>query len=421
MFKFLKSVLTKLLSAKKLEYDAQKELAHHGNLKERQALAKDPDTNIEILYYLAQNDTESSVRQAVASNVTTPAHASTILAQDNDGDVRLALAKRLVLLLPELSKDEQSQIYAFTVQALGALALDEVINIRVALSTALKDSAYAPPKVVSQLAKDIEREVSEPILRFCVALSDDELIKILEEHPAEWAVEAIASRKVVSEDVSRAVFDTDYERAGTLLLTNEGADISTELLEEIIKKAKHFPEWHKPIACHKKLSEKAAKALSEFAELAIRDVLMKREDFDKALIEEIGAVFKRRLEAAHGEKQEQEPLNKAKALLKEKALNEDTISDALAMQERDFVLISIALLAKTDLEAVTKIIDMKAAKPIISLCWKAGFTMRFALKLQQELARVPHKELIYPKDGTDYPLTEEEMIWQLDFLGIKAA
>jgi len=47
--------------------------------------------------------------------------------------------------------------------------------------------------------------------------------------------------------------------------------------------------------------------------------------------------------------------------------------------------------------------------------------MRLALKLQQELGQVQTKELLYPRGGTDYPLTEEEMIWQLDFLGLEAA
>ena len=345
MFKFLKSFLSKLFPAKVLEYEAQKEIAHHGSNEQKSALAKDPHTNIEILYYLAQNDEDSSIRKAVAKNVNTPAQASIILAQDRDSDVRLALAEKLVMLLPELSKDQQSQIYAFSVQALGALALDEVINIRVALSSALKDSAYAPPKVISKLARDIEREVSEPILRFCVALSDEDLLNILEEHPAEWAVEAIASRKVVSEDVSRAVIDSDYEQAGALILKNEGAAISAELLEDIVKRSKHFPEWHVPIACHKKLSKNAAKALAEFADMAVRDILMKREDFDAELIEEISSVFKRRLESAHGsEKNEDEPYIRAKKLYKDNALNEEIISDALALQERDFVFATFSIL-----------------------------------------------------------------------------
>jgi hypothetical protein len=63
---------------------------------------------------------------------------------------------------------------------------------------------------------------------------------------------------------------------------------------------------------------------------------------------------------------------------------------------------------------------MKAPKPIVALCWRAGLSMRFALRLQQEMAQIPHLDLIYPRGGTDYPLSEREMTVQLDFLGLKS-
>ena len=34
---------------------------------------------------------------------------------------------------------------------------------------------------------------------------------------------------------------------------------------------------------------------------------------------------------------------------------------------------------------------------------------------------VPPKELIYPRDGTDYPLSQDDIDWQLEFLGLKKA
>lgn len=45
--------------------------------------------------------------------------------------------------------------------------------------------------------------------------------------------------------------------------------------------------------------------------------------------------------------------------------------------------------------------------------------MRLALKIQQEMAGVQARDLLYPKGGVDYPLTEDEINWQLEFLGIK--
>ena len=167
--KFLQKILGKGAAkrgAKASGYDVQKDIAREGSRRKRMSLAQDTQTNKEILYYLAENDPDPKIRQAVAENKSTPVQVSPVLAQDTSTDVRLALAARLVTLLPDISEDDHSQIYAYVVQALGTLALDEVLKIRKALSSTLKDHAQAPPKVAGQLARDVEREVSEPVLRF---------------------------------------------------------------------------------------------------------------------------------------------------------------------------------------------------------------------------------------------------------------
>jgi len=111
--------ITKLFSKRPKQYSDQKESLQSAKVKERMSLAKDTKTNKEILYYLAEHDPDPKVRQAVAKNTSTPVHISPVLAADDDTDVRLALAKRLMELLPDVSPTEQSQLYAFTVQALG--------------------------------------------------------------------------------------------------------------------------------------------------------------------------------------------------------------------------------------------------------------------------------------------------------------
>jgi uncharacterized protein (DUF2336 family) len=401
-------------------YEAEKTIARGDDVRARINLAGDSRTHQEILYYLATHDPDPAVRRAVATNVATPVQAATALALDKSEDVRLLLAGRLVALLPELSQDKQSQLYAYCVQALGTLALDEVLKIRKALSTALQDHAHAPPKVAGQLARDVEREVSEPILRYCAALSDEDLLDILKGHPASWAVQAIAGRKSVSEKVSRAVIKANDRPAGVILLSNTGAAVTRELLTEIVAAARNYPEWQKPMALHRNLPVSVAQELAAFADASVRDILLKREDFDEKTVEGIAEVFRRRLDYAIDEERSVEtPAQRVKRLVKQKKLNEDAISDALAMRDRDFVFAALAHMAKTSAPDIQRIIAMKAPKPIVALCWHTGLSMRLALRLQQEVAQVPYKELLYPRGGTEYPLSEKEMLWQLDFLGLK--
>lgn len=402
-------------------YAEEKQTALTGDVKKRVTLASSSKTHQEILYYLAEQDPDPRVRKAVAENKATPVHASPILANDSEEDVRLTIANRLITLLPTLSKNKQSQLYAYAVQALGTLALDEVLIIRKALSSALKDHAHTPPKVAGKLARDLEREVSAPILRFCAALSDEDMLDILKQHPSGWAIEAIAGRDEVSKQVSQAVISTDHAPAGEILLENKGANISTNTLEEIITKARTFKEWQKPLACRKNLPPQMVKELATFAEEAVRDLLVHNSDFDPETMEEITEIFKRRLTYAEEQKrQEETPAERAKRLAKDKNLNEDVISDALGMRDREFVLAAIAQLTKYKLKDITKIFDLRSPKPIVAVSWKAGLSMRLALRLQQEVGKVPPKDLLYPKGGEDYPLSEEDMKWQLEFQGLKS-
>ena len=125
-------------------YGDERSLAASLNVQDRLKLAKNPQTHLEILYYLA-GDADDAVRLAVAKNESTPIQAAPVIAKDKSVEVRLALAHRLMALLPELSEEQHSQLYAFAAQALGVLALDEVLKIRLALSSVLKDMDCAPP------------------------------------------------------------------------------------------------------------------------------------------------------------------------------------------------------------------------------------------------------------------------------------
>lgn len=410
------------------QYQNDKVVAVQGSQKERLSLAKRSTTNKELLFYLAEHDPDDKVRQAVAKNKSTPIHASATLAIDSNADVRMELANRLVKLLPDLSVDTQSQLYAYAVQALGTLALDEVLKIRRGLASSLKDHAYAPPSVAKDLAKDLEREVSEPILRFCVALKDSDLIDILATHPASWAAEAVAERPQISAKVSKAVIETGNSKAGTKLLNNKGADINEDVIHAIIERAKEFPEWHEPLAQNHKLPEDMAKLLSRYVDGRIRKLLAKKGGFDFQTMDRVIESTQRRVELATevntaekiGQKKSTENVViRVNELLAQGQLTEETIADYIALQDKEFLIAALACLTNTKRPTIQKVFAIKKPQMICAVCWKAGLSMRFAYRLQQEIANIPTNELVYPKNGSDYPYDPSEMKWQLEFLGIE--
>lgn len=417
--------LAKLFPVKleKMTEEQAQMMAAKGTVKQRHALASDEKTSQEILYYLAEKDPSKEVRKAAAGNPSMPMQAAPILSKDPHQDVRMVIARRLVKILPSLSEDRYSQLYAFAVQSLGMLALDEVLKIRRALSETLKDYSRTPPDIAAQLARDLEREVSEPILRFCAALADDDLIDILKTHPANWAAEAVAGREKISGRVSEAVIDTGNVRAGKILLANEGAEITTALLEIIILRAKEHPEWHKPIAARKGLPPHMAQKLAAYVDKTVKKILTDRPDFDKATVLEIRDIVQRRIAFEEERKKtfdSSNPVERAKTMHTEGALSEEAVFDAISMNDRAFVLAALALRARTTMDDIEKVFDAKAPRAICAVTWKCGFSMRLALKLQQVFGHVRASALIYPRHGTDYPMTEDELRWQLQAIGIKS-
>lgn len=407
---------TRLFSRKPQSYETQKEASQSGDVRARLKLAKDKNTQKEILYYLAEQDPDERVRLAVTRNAAMPPQVSPILALDPSQDVRLVLAQRLVDLLPDVSCDQQSQLYAYVVQALGTLALDEVLKIRKALSSTLKDHAFTPPKIAGQLARDVEREVSEPILRFCAALSDDDLLNILKAHPESWVVQAIAQRTEIREAVSDQVIHTHDRPAGIQLLSNEGADIAPGTLAYIVEKSHDFPEWQKPIATRQGVPMSILKALAEFVDTSVRDLLLLRDDFDRETAAEITEIFRRRIDLVSESDTELSAQQRLKRAIDDGTLEEDMIYDAVSMRDHDFAFAALSFLSKIPVERIEAVFDSRSAKSIVALTWKAGLSMRLALHLQKEGAQIRHKDLIYPSGGTDYPFDEDTLKRQLDLV-----
>lgn len=394
---------------------SQRERLKNGNPADMQDMAQDAATDPEILYYLAKSD-NAQVRRAVASNAATPVQASTLLANDHDVDVRFALAARLIELLPELSEDKYSQLYAYTVQALGVLAQDEVTRIRQALSSALKDYAKAPPSVVARLARDVERIISEPILRFCVALADDDLLDILSHHPEPWMISAIAGRPTVSDDVSGAVVKTGDNTATGVLINNAGASLSAETLQAVIDRARDFPEWHQAVVLRPELTVDLAQQLVGFVGEAVLTVLEKRSDFDAPTRHQVADIVKRRL--AYQRSGGNSTAEKVAAYLRDGTLTPEVIHDAAVWQDWDFFYAAMSARSGIDGETLRKMMTSGAAKPLITACYCAKIPMRMCIEFQRIVGKLQPRALVYAKGGTDYPLTHDDMTWQLEFFGI---
>lgn len=400
-----------------LAYEEAKRLAADGDPAVRAELAARPDVQPEILYYLA-GDPDAAVREAVAANAVTPAHAAEILVLDVRAEVRAALGRRLALLLPGLDEQAHAKARDIAVGALETLAADQAGMVRVALAETLKDVARVPPRVALDLARDVERAVAEPILLCCAALSDEHLLEILRADPESWKVEAIAARPAVSGEVSAAVVETGNVVAAEILVRNPGAEIPPPAMAAIAVMAEGRPSLQDGMARRPRLPGDAARRLARFAERSVLRVLSERDDLDPATAADVADVMRRRLDRRAAADLDEPAAARVQRENADGRLDEAAVSDALAWDDLEFVTHALALRARVPAAAVEAVLKADSPRAVTALAWKAGLSMRTAIQIQLKAAGIPPRRTLAAKGGTDYPLSEVEMLWHLELFGI---
>ena len=68
--------------------------------------------------------------------------------------------------------------------------------------------------------------------------------------------------------------------------------------------------------------------------------------------------------------------------------------------------------------SATKPATLSLMPPTSRSSARAGLSMRLARQIQLRLAQVPPKDVLNPRESTLYPLSDRDMVWQLEFFGI---
>lgn len=113
------------------------------------------------------------------------------------------------------------------------LLRDTVKHVRKALAEALKDVPDAPHDIILSLAYD-DYDIARDILLYSEALTDADLLELIQADSSVRTMVTIASRQQVSERVSHALVETKHEDVVETLLENEGAEIRESTYEHIL-------------------------------------------------------------------------------------------------------------------------------------------------------------------------------------------
>lgn len=391
----------------------------------RVRLGANPATPAETLLHLAA-DPSVTVRAAVAMNLAAPGDVDRVLAVDGDERVRILLARKVAGLMPDLTGAEQARLRQQALETLSALVTDEAVRVRAAIADVVKEMPDIPRELVLRLAQDTAIPVSEPVIRLSPLLTPGDLLSLLATPQAEHVASAVARRPYLPEEVSDAVAASADTAAIGALLSNRTAAIREATLDALVGRAASHAEWHEPLVTRPNLPARAARTLSLIVATQLLSVLSERADLDPSTAAEL----RRRLDVRLGHDADEaatacsdagagaDPPEMLAAWRMKAAggLTEDAmIQAARSGQLRQFAAM-LAVAAGVALGAVDRAASLRSAKGLVSLAWRAGFGVRVATMAQVLLGGIAPQAVITGGSATDFPLSTDEMRWQLDML-----
>lgn len=372
-------------------------------------LARGGATPPEMLVILSQAH-QSTIRAAVAANPSTPSAVNRALVNDEDPQVRAALATRLAALLPDIRSAERGKLAARATRILSLLVDDTNISVRRILSEEICRLEGVPKDLVIKLAKDIDDLVAVPVCRYSPVLDDDDLIDLVASRGTPAALAAIARREGLGANVSASLVATGDIDAIGALLGNKSAQIRENTLDTIVERADGVTSWHEALCERPEITSSLAMKLAAFVATSLIEQLAARRDLDAETVAQLHQRVAE--EVARG----LTPAPRDDAVVD--VPTEQDIRAAIEKRRESQLIRLIAARAGVGSSVIRRIFSARIPKAIIAMAWKTGLTMRTAEMLQRYPGFVPDRRVIRCGDDELFPMKETDMEWQLATYGM---
>jgi uncharacterized protein (DUF2336 family) len=273
-----------------------------------------------------------------------------------------------------------------------------------------------------RLARDGAVPVSDPIIRLSPLLSPEDLLALIAVPPSPATAVSVANRPNLNAEVADAIASSTHVAAITALLSNKSAAIREATLDALIARAGTHTAWHEPLVTRPALLARAARALAEFVATDLLRVLAGRNDLDAKVTKELSLRLEQALAGRNAfpiatpDMTSAQAMAAARALAEADKLTEEALLAAAQRGEARFTAALLAVAAEVPLAVVDRAGSLRSAKGLVSLIWRAGFSMRGAGTVQALLARLPPPAVLPAGPGGSFPLAVDEMRWQVEFL-----
>lgn len=327
------------------------------------------------------------------------------LAVEIGEETKILIARKICRLLPELVTAKKIELLEYTLQVLKALSTEQVGRVRRIIAEELAENAETPHELAIMLAWDLSPEVHQPVLECSPVLTDDDLIEIIRNAEIPGVAESIARRRHVSAPVSDAISRSGQVPAVVTLLDNKGAEISEPTLEFIADHTQEYDIWVEPLVKRPELSLRIIRRISGEVSQALIRTLQESGHITEQTATSLTEASRDRLKSATLMQSREKQVDN---LINYELLDLDHLYGAMERGDRDFVLQSLSRLSGFSADVVERMLKMKNPKLITALAWKSGLPMRAATQLQR-FAGIHHREVLLPKDGTEYPIQAQDL------------
>ncbi|MCR9073386.1 MAG: DUF2336 domain-containing protein [Alphaproteobacteria bacterium] len=269
------------------------------------------------------------------------------------------------------------------------LAGDIEQQVRRSLADAVRNSVGLPHDVAVKLAKDVA-DVSLPIIRDSVVLTDGDLVSIVEEGDSDKQL-AIAGRQEVSEVVAGALVERGNEDVVVAVVSNPGAALNEPSLGKALERFGDSPRLQEPMVGRATLPIGIAERLVSLVSDKLKDQLLSRHEISPDLATDL--VLEGRERATLGLLTGSGPARQVEDLVREMAQN-GRLTDSILLRaactgDLSFVAAGLAVRAGIPFRNADLLVHDDGTSGLKSLASKAGFSEhdRIILRAAVDVAR----------------------------------
>jgi uncharacterized protein (DUF2336 family) len=256
-----------------------------------------------------------------------------------------------------------------------SLLIEEIESkARAELSQHLAPLTNAPVKVLRTLANDDDITVAEPVLKRSPRLAETDLVNIASTKGQEH-LRAISERRALGEAVTDVLVRRGDREVARSVAENRGARISQKSFSNLVKRAEDDGILAEKVASRPDIPISMFRALLEKATAVVHDRLIASATPEmRAAIGDVLAKVSKEVGARVGPRDYRAAQRVVLGLGQANRLNETTLLGFCGERKFEEAVVTLAALAKIQIEIVDRLMDNDRFDPVLILCKAANLS-----------------------------------------------